>query len=125
MSSQIRLIIAGGRGATREDVLEAIKDCHTRGVFDPFEASEVVCGEARGADRLGKEWAIENKIPVISFPAEWEEYGKRAGHVRNAQMGNYATHLLAVWDGESKGTKHMIEYAKKKGLTVHVFKYRY
>jgi hypothetical protein len=35
-------------------------------------------------------------------------------------MGNYAEGLIAVWDGESKGTKHMIEYAMSKGLKVYV-----
>lgn len=119
----MKLIIAGSRVAKWDDVLSAIDSCRENGTFDPYEAGEVVCGEAKGADREGRAWAIKNKKIVMSFTAEWDEYGKRAGHVRNAQMGNYATHLLAVWDGESKGTKHMIDYAKKKGLEVYVFRY--
>lgn len=119
----MRLIIAGGREAKEFDVLSAIHDCNVNGPFSPHEASEVVCGEARGADREGKNWAIRNGIRVVSFPADWAMHGKKAGHLRNAQMGEYATHLLAVWDGESSGTKHMIEYAKKKGLIVHVYQY--
>lgn len=119
----MRLIIAGGRDATEFNVLSALEDCRFAGPFDPRNADEVVCGEAKGADREGKIWATKNGITVVSFPAEWKEYGRRAGPIRNAQMGNYATHLLAVWDGKSTGTKNMIEYAKKKGLVVHVFRY--
>ena len=32
--------------------------------------------------------------------------------------------LIAFWDGESKGTKHMINLAEKYGLEVHVIKYK-
>jgi len=28
--------------------------------------------------------------------------------------------LIAVWDGESRGTKNMIDYATKKGLKIHI-----
>ena len=35
-------------------------------------------------------------------------------------MGNYSDALIAVWDGKSRGTKHMIYYARKKGLVVYV-----
>ena len=43
--------------------------------------------------------------------------------IRNAQMADYADILLAFWDGESKGTKHMINLAEKKDLDVYCFNY--
>ena len=33
-------------------------------------------------------------------------------------MAKYANALIAFWDGKSKGTKHMIDIATKKGLDV-------
>lgn len=39
--------------------------------------------------------------------------------VRNEAMAIYADALLAVWDGESKGTKGMIDIAEKYGLDVY------
>jgi glycerophosphoryl diester phosphodiesterase len=39
-------------------------------------------------------------------------------------MGDYADALVAVWDGSSRGTAHMIKYAKEKGLKVHVYDLR-
>ena len=39
-------------------------------------------------------------------------------------MARYADALLAYWDGESRGTKNMIELAKGNGLKVGVFQYR-
>ena len=52
------------------------------------------------------------------YPADWEQYGPRAGYIRNSEMAKVATHLIAFWDGRSKGTKHMIDIARKAGLYV-------
>jgi hypothetical protein len=38
-------------------------------------------------------------------------------------MANYSDTLIAFWDGKSKGTKHMIETAREKGLSVNVCRY--
>ena len=83
-----------------------------------MKVSAVLCGECRGADLLGKRFAEENGIPVESFPAEWKRYGRAAGAKRNKQMAENADTLIAFWDGESKGTKNMIDLMN--GKTVHV-----
>jgi len=38
-------------------------------------------------------------------------------------MADYADALVAFWDGKSKGTMHMINIAKKKGIQVKIIKY--
>ena len=70
--------------------------------------TEIVSGTAIGIDRMGEEWAIKNDVPVHRMPADWDHLGKRAGYVRNARMAEYADALLAIWDGESNGTRMMI-----------------
>ena len=85
-----------------------------------FKISQVVSGCARGVDKMGEGWAEDHGIPVVRFPAFWSGHGKKAGIMRNEDMGNYAEALIAVWDGESRGTAHMIEYARQKGLAVSV-----
>jgi hypothetical protein len=80
----------------------------------------VVSGTARGVDTLGERWANENNIKVSLWPAQWDIYGKSAGYRRNEQMSNNSDMLIALWDGSSKGTKHMIDIAKRKGLIVYV-----
>ena len=35
-------------------------------------------------------------------------------------MAKYATHLMAIWEGQSKGTKNMIDLANEHGLKVRV-----
>lgn len=78
--------------------------------------SEIVSGNAKGADALGEQFAFENNIPVKSFPANWGKHGRSAGPIRNKEMADYADILVAFWDGKSKGTKSMIELANKKEL---------
>lgn len=82
--------------------------------------AEIVCREARGADTLGKKYAIENGLEVKSFPAKWSIYGRKAGMIRNKQMAEYANEVVVFWDGESKGTKNMIELANNYNLILTI-----
>lgn len=111
----MKTIIAGSREITDlQSVVDAIE-------ASKIEITEVVCGGARGVDTLGKQWAEQHNIPVTTFPADWDRYGRSAGYRRNQQMGEYADALIAVWDGHSRGTKHMIDIALRLGLKrIHV-----
>ncbi len=60
-------------------------------------------------------------MPIERYPADWDKHGKPAGYIRNAEMADKAEALLALWDGQSRGTLHMINLAKKKGLLVYVW----
>lgn len=112
----MRLIIAGGRDFNDRELLFDVLNK----VILNRSISEVVSGKAKGADTLGEEWAQMNSIKVSEFPANWELYGKGAGHKRNKEMGNYADILVAFWDGESKGTGGMIKYMKSLNKPVIV-----
>lgn len=110
----MRTIIAGSRTCfDYEALLTAIKDCG-------WEVTEVVSGMANGADSLGVRYAMEHKLPLHKFPAEWEKYGKGAGYIRNAVMAEAAEALIALWDGYSRGTSNMIDQARDRGLKVFV-----
>lgn len=110
----MKTIIAGSREiADYLIVRKAIED-------SGFTITEVVNGCARGVDLCGTWWATANGVPVKDFPADWANNGKAAGPMRNVQMAEYAEALVAVLDGESKGTKHMIETALKHKLRIYV-----
>ena len=76
---------------------------------------------ARGVDFLGGLWAHNRGIPVAEFPADWDKYGKRAGYLRNEEMARNAEALIAIWNGKSPGTKHMIDIAHKSNLKVFIY----
>lgn len=110
-----KTIIAGSRdGVEFKHVLIAISLCG-------WDISTVVSGTARGADRFGEEWASLNNIPIERYPADWDNNKKAAGYIRNIEMADNAEALIALWDGESRGTKHMITVAKRKGLKVFIY----
>lgn len=79
-----------------------------------------ILGGARGADSLAKLWAMDNNVAFEEYPAKWDLYGKSAGYKRNIQMIDISNRLISFWDGSSKGTKHTIDYARKKGIPVYV-----
>lgn len=116
----MKVIVAGSRGVTDYDtVAEGIQ----RGIKElGIEITELVSGGAAGVDKLGEKYAVRNDIPIKVFLADWEKKKASAGIIRNAEMAKYADALIAVWDGESRGTKNMIEVATRKELKVFVWK---
>lgn len=116
----IKLIVAGGRDFSNEELLISTLCKFADSTPD---AVEIVSGMAKGADLIAYEFARNNRIVCHSFPADWETYGKSAGFRRNAEMADFADRLLAFWDGESRGTKNMIELMKIKGKPVEVILY--
>jgi len=84
--------------------------------------THIVSGSARGVDTLARFFAQTRGIEFTEYIADWERYGKRAGFMRNCVMVGAADAVIAVWDGESPGTKHSIDYAITRGKKVFVFK---
>lgn len=82
---------------------------------------EIVSGGALGIDSLAVGWARLNGIPEKVFKADWFR-GRQAGFERNVRMAEYADSLVAIWDGRSLGTRHMIETMEKLGKIVLVRK---
>lgn len=115
-----RVIIAGGRDFDYYQLLKATMDKLLCNITDEIT---VVCGQAKGADTLGEQYAMEKGYTIDYYPAQWKLYGKRAGYLRNEQMAQNADALAAFWNGESRGTKNMIELAKRYGLKVRVKRY--
>ncbi len=115
-----RVIIAGGRDFNDYPLLEHTMDRLLQNITDPVT---VVCGKARGADTLGERYAKERGFQVDYYPADWDRYGKRAGPLRNEQMAQNADALVAFWDGQSRGTKSMIDLAHLYGLKIRIKKY--
>jgi hypothetical protein len=83
-----------------------------------WDITEVVCGGAAGVDMLGANWAQANNIHIKMFPADWNQHGKKAGYLRNAEMAQYADALILIWDGTSRGSAMMRQLAVDKGMAL-------
>lgn len=116
-----RVIVAGGRTFNNYELLRNKLDSALRNRVS--EGITIVSGAARGADKLSEQYAKERGYEIDSHPADWDQYGKSAGYIRNKEMAQNADGLMAFWDGKSRGTKHMIDLAEQHGLKVVVIRY--
>jgi hypothetical protein len=105
----MRVIIAGSRNITDYSLVERAIE------LSGFEITEVVSGCCKGIDILGERWAAEHNISVKRFPADWEQFGKAAGMIRNKQMAKYVGltgGLIAIPSESSRRARGMIQIAK-------------
>lgn len=58
----------------------------------------------------------ESRYDCKLLPALWDWFDKRAGYMRNHEMGEIATHLIAFHAGGSRGTRDMIDFSRKIGI---------
>lgn len=118
----MKLIIAGGRDFVDTNrMIEELQKLVSSGNIP--DCPELVCGMARGADMLAYSLWANNKMPIHNFPANWDKYGKSAGYRRNQEMGEFADAAVCFWDGNSKGTKHMIDIMHRLNKPVYVVRY--
>jgi predicted Rossmann fold nucleotide-binding protein DprA/Smf involved in DNA uptake len=115
----MKIIIAGTRTFNNYQLLK--EKCNH--LLSNQTSITIISGTAKGADKLGEQYAKEQGHSLLLFPPLWDTQGKQAGIKRNIAMAQEADALIAFWDGKSKGTKHMIQTAREKGLPVRVIYY--
>ena len=114
------LLIAGGRTFNDYDrLVDEVIDF----LGDTDHKPVIISGVAGGADMLGVRFAREADLELAVFPARWDLYGKSAGYRRNLEMADVATKAIIFWDGKSKGSKHMSDICKTRGIPHRVVYY--
>jgi predicted Rossmann fold nucleotide-binding protein DprA/Smf involved in DNA uptake len=112
----MKTIIAGSRIVTDYEIVKlAVEKSH-------INITTVISGGAKGVDSLAIKYAGESGLGLVVMPAEWNRYGKSAGFKRNEEMAKFGEALIAIWDGKSRGTEHMIFKARMAGLRVYVYR---
>ena len=124
--NEIRIIVAGTRTFSDYELLRSKLDdfiCKLKQKH-PDKQVVIITGAAKGADQLGSLYAKNHNIPLKEFPADWNTYGRAAGPIRNQQMLDYALRetpaLIVFWDGESRGTKNMMNIAKRHNVQTEI-----
>lgn len=116
------LIVSGSRIIDDEDLVDAyIEECP----WWPPTPGKIITGDAEGVDEIAGEKAQRlakwfDDVEYEEYEAEWNEYGKSAGPIRNEEMAKEADYLIAIWDGQSSGTEDMIEKAKEYDLDIYI-----
>jgi hypothetical protein len=111
----IAAIVGSRAGLPWSQVSEEIKAICARD-----DVGTVVSGHALGVDRLAESLAQALGKRFHGFRPDWTTYGKSAGFRRNVSIVETADEVFAFWDGQSKGTKHTIDIARRMKKPVHV-----
>lgn len=110
----MRVLVCGARDyEDRQFIFDTLDELHVK---DRITA--IIEGGARGADSFAAEWAKLNRVLHIRFEAQWGDYGRAAGPIRNRQMleRGHPDLVLAFPKttlAYSKGTKNMVKQAEK------------
>ncbi len=99
---------------SRNIIIDNIKE------YLPCDVTEMVSGGAKGIDQCAREYAIAENIKLTEFLPDYGRYGRYAPLERNIRIINYADRIIALWDGKSKGTKHIIDNCKKMNKKIEV-----
>ena len=108
----MKVAVIGSRGLTINDL----------GKYLPEGTTEIVSGGARGVDTCAKEYAQANGLAYTEFLPDYDRYGRAAPIRRNDLIVNHADLVLAFWDGTSRGTGYVIDYCKRVGKPVRLYK---
>ena len=104
------VLVCGGRNFDDAAALSA--------ALNSLDISLLIEGGARGADRLAREWAGANMVPVRTFAADWRLHGGAAGPIRNAAMLRGGKPDLIVAFPGGRGTADMCAKAELAGVRV-------
>ncbi len=114
-----RIVIAGTRNfnnycIAKEYITQCIKSENTD------DSITILSGGCKGADKLGERYAAEHRYTLEIYKADWKRYGKAAGPIRNQKMARDADIVICFWNGKSRGTKSMIDFAKANDKRVYI-----
>lgn len=107
----MKIAIVGSRSLTVPDLQRYL----------PKDVTEIVSGGAQGVDTSARAYARAKGLKLTEFFPNYEKYGRSAPLVRNDQIIDYADAVFAFWDGQSRGTKYVIDTCKKKHKKVTVY----
>jgi len=98
-----------------DDLIEVIHNNHLH-----VKISQIISGGSKGVDQIGETYAMTYNYPLIRFPAQWDLLGRKAGPIRNQKMADYGDALVAIWDGESRGTMDMVKKMQEANKPVYL-----
>ncbi|MDR1157892.1 MAG: DUF2493 domain-containing protein [Oscillospiraceae bacterium] len=81
----------------------------------PTGCSEIISGGAVGIDTLAERYAAEAGLRLTVIRPDYHLFDRAAPLVRNGRIVREADYVLILWDGVSRGTRHVIMTCLKTG----------
>ena len=120
----MRVLICGGRDLDSSAVWNWLEAHVTELCADALnrawhvQITHVIQGGATGADTGAARWARASGIPVTCFQADWKQFGRQAGPLRNAKMLVEGRPDVVVAFPGGAGTRDCVRKARAAGLPV-------
>lgn len=111
----MRVLVFGGRDFTDSESLYSYLDKFHK--ENPI--TTLIEGDARGADRMAGYWARKNKVNLQIYKAQWDQYGKAAGFIRNKQMRDEGNPDVGIACPGGRGTEMMKKLLEEKEIPVY------
>jgi len=111
--SGLSVVVAGSRTFPfAENPVECVETLGQALAESGWPVGELISGGADGVDTAAEALAQTGDIPLTVMEADWQTHGKSAGPRRNSRMVEAGDVLLALWNGESPGTRDTISKAR-------------
>lgn len=104
------VLVSGSRSIADIDISKYLKNIDV-----------LLTGGAKGVDSLAIAYAKKNGIKHIEVLPNYAKYNRAAPVIRDEEMVKMCDRVVAIWDGESKGTKHTIDFAKKHEKPIEIY----
>ncbi len=120
----MRILVCGGRDLNPALVwnwleANATEECaDVLGRAQHVQIEHIIQGGAPGADAGAEQWARASGIPVTCFRADWQQYGRQAGPLRNTRMLAEGRPDAVIAFPGGAGTADMVRKARAAGLPV-------
>lgn len=117
----MRMLITGSRNHDNKDLIVDSIEFYLGESY--IEDVTIIEGGARGADRIAREHGLDMGYSIETFNADWKQYGKKAGGIRNQKMVDSGADIcLAFPLKNSIGTYDCVRRAKKSGIKTIIIK---
>lgn len=103
----MRVLVCGGRNFNDMAIINHVLTVIFNGI------TELIAGDASGADSIALEWARTNNVRSFMYPAEWHKYGVLAGPIRNRRMIVEGKPDWVIAFPGGKGTANMLMQAER------------
>ncbi len=131
-----RVLICGGRNVGRAAAVGIVTSSETKASFDnaseqrakvisdldrlnaEYAFSKVICGNGKGAELIGLEWAEARGIPVTAFKAIKNFIRRESVYARNERMLTLGQPDLCVVFGGGEVTDELIGQVESRRIKV-------
>ena len=88
--------------------------------FLPKNCSMILSGGAQGVDAAAQRAAKALNLPFRAYLPDYGRFGARAPLARNETIAQNCNYLLAFWDFQSHGTRHILSLCISEGIPFRI-----